>query len=173
MQANTVMDLIKLNITPEFIRERTHLTWREALFGIDNELLSPRAAVDFAAHQLEVQENAEPALVELAGVCSGESVRDLVEQLVAAEPPQVSEAMRRKWIFLVLAWIFEHKESYPDPLRVVEEVYADFGYPDAITSFVRYMPMDEPDLGSREANESRLYEKWKRYLDSAFGEFRA
>ncbi|RYE51739.1 MAG: hypothetical protein EOP21_00575 [Hyphomicrobiales bacterium] len=27
------------------------------------------------------------------------------------------------------------------------------------------MPMDEPDLGSRELNERRLYERWKRYLD--------
>lgn len=160
-----------MNITPEFIRGRTHLTWQEMLFGIDNELLSPGAAVDFAARQLEVQDNADPTLVELAGVCSGEPTRDLVEQLAAAEPRQGSEFMRRKWMYLVLAWIFEHKETYLDPLRAVEEVYADFGYPDVIVSFVRYMPVDEPSLGSREANESRLHDKWKRYLDGASDEF--
>lgn len=165
------MGLIKLNITPEFIRGRTQLTWQEMFFGIDNELLSPGAAADFAAHQVGAQDNANPTLVELAGVCSGETTRDLVEQLAAAEPRQSSEAMRRKWIYLMLAWIFEHKESYPDPLRAVEEVYADFGYPDFIVSLVRYMPVDEPSLGSREANESRLYDKWKRYLDSASDEF--
>lgn len=166
------MDLIKLNITPTFIRERTHLTWREALFGIDNELLAPGAAVDFAADQLVVQDDADPMLVELACLGSGEPTRDFVEQLAAAEPQQDLDVTRSKWLYLVLAWLFEHKESYPDPLRSVEEVYADFGYPDAVASFVRYMPMDEPDLGSREANERRLYERWRRYLESASGEFR-
>jgi hypothetical protein len=166
------VDLIKLSITPDFIRERTHLTWREALFGIDNELLSPGAGADFAAAQLAVQDDPAPALVELASLGRGEPTRDLVEQLAAAEPQQDPDIIRSKWLYLALAWIFEHKDNYPDPLRTVEEVYADFSYPDAVASFVRYMPMDELDLGSREANERRLYEKWKRYLENASSEYR-
>jgi hypothetical protein len=67
---------------------------------------------------------------------------------------------------LVLAWIYEHRGAFLDPLQTVEEVYADFGYPERIAGFVRYMPMDGPDLGSREANEQRLMERWKEYLDA-------
>lgn len=161
------MDLIKLNITPSFIKERTHLTWREALFGIDNELLSPGAAVDFAADQLAMFDDAASELITLAGLSAEEPTRDLVKQLADAEPQQDQEVMRNKWLYLALAWIFEHRGSFPDPLRTVEEVYSDFGYPEAVASFVRYMPMEEPDLGSTEANERRLYEKWKRYLEDS------
>jgi hypothetical protein len=65
----------------------------------------------------------------------------------------------------VLAWFYEHRGEVPDPLLRVEEVYADFGYPEQIAKFVRYMPMEGPDLGSREANEHRLFERWKRYIE--------
>ena len=165
------MELIKLSIPPAFIDERAHLTWREILFGIDNELLAPGAAVDFAGDEVGAQDAPSPALAELAGVGKGEPTRTLVEQLANAEPQQNAEAIRDRWLYLVLAWIFEHRASYPDPLQTVEEVYADFGYPQRIAGFVRYMPADEPDLGSRELNERRLHEKWRRYLDEASTEY--
>ena len=93
------------------------------------------------------------------------ATRELVESLATATSDEDQEALRGKWLYLVLAWIFEHRASYPEPLQAVEEVYADFGYPEVIASFVRYMPTSDPDLGSKEANERRLLENWKRYLD--------
>jgi hypothetical protein len=159
------MDLIKLSIPPAFIRERTRLTWREILFGIENELLAPGAAVDFAADELSNQDSPASTLVELASLAEGEATQTFVEQLSITEPDQDANEIQSKWLYLVLAWMFENRESYPDPLQTVEEVYTDFGYPERIAEFVRYMPMNEPDLGSRDLNERRLYERWKRYLD--------
>jgi hypothetical protein len=71
----------------------------------------------------------------------------------------------------VLAWFYEHRAEVPDPLQRVEEVYADFGYPEQLAKFVRYMPMEGPDLGSREANERRLFERWKRYVDDVASKY--
>ncbi len=42
------MDVIKLLMPASFVRERTHLAWREAHFGLANDLLDPPAAVEFA-----------------------------------------------------------------------------------------------------------------------------
>jgi hypothetical protein len=165
------MDLIKLSIPPAFISERVRLTWREVLYGIDNELLAPGAAVDFAGDEIAAQDEPFTLLVDLAGMGKGEPTRALVEQLSNAEPQQDAGEIRDKWLYLALAWIFEHRASYPDPLQTVEEVYADFGYPPRIAGFVRYMPADEPDLGSRELNERRLHDKWRRYLDEASTEY--
>jgi hypothetical protein len=160
------MELIKLNIPAQFVSERARLTWREVLYGIDNELLAPGAAVEFAAG-CAATGSSSPALVELAELERGEVTRTHVERLAEPEEYQPTEQIKEKWLYIVLAWIFEHRGAYPDALEVVEEVYADFGYPPIIADFVRYMPTDEPDLGSRELNEKRLYEKWKRYLDTA------
>jgi hypothetical protein len=129
------MDLIKLNIPSTFILERTRLSRREILYGVENDLLE-RAPV--------------PGLVEE----------------LAGHEPQPESTIRDKWLYLVLAWVYEQQANFEEPLRTVEEIYADFGYPPHIASFVRYMPSDEPDLG-RELNERRLYTKWKQYLDEA------
>ena len=71
-----------------------------------------------------------------------------------------------KWLYLALAWLFENRDSVSDPLVQVEMIYADFDYPPEITSLVYYMPCDEPDLGSRELNEARIYANWENYLQA-------
>jgi len=48
----------------------------------------------------------------------------------------------------------------------VEEVCADFEYPEKIAEFVHYLPMSGRDLGSREANVRRLFERWREHLAS-------
>ena len=159
------MDLIKLKIPAEFIGERASLSWSEARFGIVNELLDPSAAIDLAAEKVAVLEHPPAVLVELAGAEKDEPTQGLVDQLADSEPPPPEKEVRNKWLYLVLAWVYEHRDSYPDPLQIVEEVYADFGYPKQISGFVRYMPMEGPDLGSRDANQQRLFERWKKYLE--------
>ena len=165
------MELIKLSIPSAFVAERTRVTWREVLYGINNELLAPAAAVDLAGEEVEAQDDPPPALVELAGLGKGEPIQALVEQLAKTQPEQNAEEIRDKWLYLTLAWIFEHRTTYRDPLQTVEEVYADFGYPARIAGFVRLMPADDPDLGSRELNERRLYQKWRTYLDEVSAEY--
>lgn len=167
------MELIKLSIPAGFISSKTRLTWREVFFGIENELLASGAAVDFAAEELARQNSASATLVELASLAAGESTRELVQQLAGAEPEDEPNEVREKWLYLVLAWLFDHRDAYADPLQTVEEVYADFEYPPAIAGFVRYMPMDEPDRGSRALNEARLYNKWKQYLEETATRYRS
>jgi len=141
------------------------MTWRDILFGLKQELLDPSAPVDFALEQLAREQEPSPELLELAGLSKQEQSRSLVELLADREQDEGADGTRRKWLYLVLAWIFDHRDELPDPLRMVEEVYADFSYPAEIASFVRYMPSNAPDLGSREQNEARLFARWLAYLE--------
>jgi hypothetical protein len=165
------MDVVRLRIPYQFVRERTRMSWRDVRFGLVNQLLDARAPVELAVAQ--VGERAEPsvALLELAGAVKGEAAFELVDHLANEEPPHSEDEIRDKWLYLVLAWLYEHRAEVPDPLQRVEEVYADFGYPEQLANFVRYLPMEGPDLGSREANERRLFERWKRYIDGAASKF--
>lgn len=161
------MDVIKLLMPASFVRERTQLTWREAHFGLANDLLDPPAAAEFAEEQVDVATEPSAALLQLAGASGQEGWVALVVRLAEAEAPRSEEEIRSKWRYLVLARIHEHRDQSPNPLRSVEEVYPDFGYPERIAKFVRYMPMSGPDLGSPEANERRLFERYQAYLDDA------
>jgi len=158
------VDIVRLRIPYRFLRNRTRMSWRDVRFGLVNELLEPQAPVELAVDQVSERAESSEALLQLAGAGKDEPTLELVEQLADHEPPRSEDEIRDKWLYLVLAWIYEHRDDYPDPLQLVEEVYADFGYPEQIAKFVRYMPMEGPDLGSREANERRLFERWKRYL---------
>lgn len=160
------MEQLKLRIPAAFVLKRTRMRWREVLFGLANELLDPAAPVDLAAAQMTEEASNPPTLIELAASNAADPTRGLVETLAPSEPMLSEEEVRDKWLCLVLAWLFEHRHNYRDPLELVEEVYADFGYPEQLAGFVRSMPMEGPDLGSRAQNEARLLERWRRFVEA-------
>jgi hypothetical protein len=149
----------------EFISQRVELDWMEIKFGLDHKLLKPNAAIEKATEQLCGADPAPKEVVELASLAESEPVADLVSRLARVETPSEDQDVKAKWLYLVLAWLFEHRESLVDPLGIVERVYSDFDYPKEIASFVRYMPMEGPDLENYEQNEARLFDRWKAYLD--------
>jgi len=160
-----------LHIPYQFIKPRVRLSWRDIRFGLANDLLAPEAPVEFAIDQAERFQGPPAVQRDLAGAGNDAQVLDLVERLAESESRCPDDEIRRKWLYLALAWVYEHRNRYSDPLQEVEKIYADFDYPERVSSFVRYMPMVGPDLGSREANERRLLDRWKEYLDSVGGRF--
>lgn len=65
-------------------------------------------------------------------------------------------------MFLIFLWVFINRDKYQDPLGVVEELYADFDYPESIASIVRYMPAIDPSL----EGENQLFKNWSDILES-------
>lgn len=163
--------MVNTKIPYDFIRQRVRLGWNEIEFGIERGLISPKVAIDRATEQLCSDKTSPKEVVEMASLTEGESLASLVFRLAQAETPPPPECVREKWLYLVLAWLFENRESLVDPLGIVEEVYSDFDYPREVASFVRYMPMVGSNLGNREQNEARMFEYWKAYLDTAGKQF--
>lgn len=160
-----IMEMLTLKIPLHFIEAKLGKpTWRDAVFGLENQLLDPNAVVRLAAERLDLPDP-PAALVDLAVADSGAPVLEDVRQLAEQEDGEDDAASSRRWLYLVLAWLFEHRDELPDPLQSVEVVYAEFDYPEEVAEFVRYMPTDGPDLGDRDKNEARLVSKWERYLE--------
>ena len=159
------MDVVNVEIPFEFAEQRVVLSWCDVLFGIENGLFALESAIELACLRLAADASPAPELLALgiSDVAEG-GVKDLVRHLAESERAEGSVRTHDKWLYLVLAWIFERRTAYPDPLQMVEEVCADFDYPASVASFVRYMPDPEPSLGSVAANEARLYERWHQFL---------
>jgi hypothetical protein len=87
-----------------------------------------------------------------------------VISLAEREPNANKDRAAETWLCILLAWLFENRRSVDDPLGLVEEIYADFEYPKKVAAFVRYMPSDEPPLGTKEQNEERLIRKWGEFV---------
>jgi hypothetical protein len=151
----------------DFMRHRVNLSWRDVQFGLERQLIAPQVAIDKATDRVSESDNASSNEVELASLSESDPILDPVSRLAAVENVADGEDVQARWLYLVLAWLFENRASVNDPLGMVEEVYSDFGYPREIAPFVRYMPMIGPDLGNPEQNEVRLYDRWESYLDEA------
>lgn len=158
-----------------FVCERLKLSWRDALWGYEHQLIGWSTIVDLAIERLYADSD-DPLEIELASLTKMETyqVGDLLRKLAGASPEEDSVIAQRKWLYLLLAWLFENKESVSDPFGEVEAIYTDFGYPPEIEGFVRYMPVTDgydPSAHTKDENESRLCEKWREYLVTTKPEF--
>ena len=158
------MEQVRFNIPWSFIKARLVPSWGAILFGIENGLAAPTVPVEAAMDWLEDVEDTVQEVLDLAIAEKDEPVHHLVQALAAAEPPTSGPSHSQAWLYLVMAWAYEHRNDVADPLELVEMIYADFGYPESISGLVRYMPSDEPDLGSVEANERRILKRWESFL---------
>ncbi len=157
------MEQIRLALPVEFVRAHVGLTWRDVRFGLDHELLEPQAAQVLAMAELGAFDAPAAALSDLAAAQRDEPTRRLVDALAEAEPERDDEELRRRWLYLVLAWLYENRDRLAEPLAVVEAIYADFGYPEEMESFVRYLPAAP---GAR-LGDAALLARWATYLEAA------
>lgn len=153
----------ELNITFPFAREiGIKLGWADVFEAYKRKLLSPTFAQEMAVDELN--SHSGQMLLQLAGSSTLDEALPMVLHL--AEESGASP--RQKIILkLVLTYLRRNETKTDRLLDLIEDVYADFDYPHCIADAVRYMPMKGPDLGSREANESRLVANLDRYLEAA------
>jgi hypothetical protein len=159
---------MQIRIPITFVLHKLQPTWADLRFGLERALINEADVVQAAIEWVSQSPDASDSEIELAGLYRNElnRVPELLRELTAS-----SEAIRatieKKWLFLLLAWLYDQKESIDDPLGKVEEVYADFGYPKEIAGFVRYMPAQDgyrPQDHTREENLNRLFRLWNDYL---------
>ncbi len=163
-----------MELTPipfSFVQDRLGLTWADVAWGYQKGWLDAAGVVESAVAQLARDDDARAALIELAGLTRSEfsEVPLLLEKVVGEQGAETNPDPERKWLFLVLAWAYDHRAELSDPLGIVEQVYADFGYPVELRGFVRYMPPEdhyEPHTNSQAENIARLFSRWKEYLSS-------
>jgi len=158
------------SLSYEFIRSHASLTWREAHWGYEHGLIGWDALKELAGDKL-CQGSEASEEIELAGLTAGEAYEagDLAKRLAAKEPSAAEGQDQRVWLFLCLADLYLRRNEVEDALAEVEAIYADYGYPEEIEGFVRFMPATDgydPLRHSHEENLERLYRKWEQYLQA-------
>ena len=157
-------------ISTDFILDKRPVNWQDVLWGYENKFLGWRSIIEFSEKRLLDGSDVglEVDLVSFTKENAGE-VGNILRELAGKEFSSSDEKIKEKWLYIVLSWLFETRSEIDDPLAYIEEIYADFDYPDEIVEFVRYMPVnggyDASEHTSIE-NEQRLLNKWKEYLDN-------
>lgn len=165
------MNSLMISIPYSYFSKLVELSWYDILFAIENGFLSHQSAIEHAIIELKDNKNYSQIVINLASLSPDEAVlcRDLIKQYVNELAKPISDEAKvqtkNKVMYILLHWVYEHKEYYEDSLSVVELIYDDFDFPKSIANFVRYMPPEQPLLSTVEANIERLHKNWKDYLD--------
>jgi hypothetical protein len=151
------------------------MTWSDALWGYERQLIGWTFIVEMACDRLCAGSN-NAIEIELAGLTKSETHQtgDLLRALAAIDTTTPTETGKQKRLFILLAWVFENKPQFADPLGEVESIYADFDYPVEVEPFVRYMPPKDGCDATRHSadqNRERLFALWKECLDDAQRKF--
>jgi hypothetical protein len=158
-------------LSGRYIRSKGTVGWNEVLYALDRGWLSPRAVVEYAEALVE-EGSDDSRVIELAGMFRGEEhgVRDIVEAMASHDGDVEDGSAVMKWMCIILGWVYRRQGDFPDPLGVVEELYAEFGYPQELEPFVRYMPVVDGVLeASTTQNEARMFEEWRRFVERCEG----
>jgi hypothetical protein len=151
-----------LPLKSQYIYSKTPwLSWRELFFGLENGYIDEKTLSEYVCDALN--STSPPEAFELASLEPQENhlARNLLKSLNEKYSSTESDPTK-PWIFLLLSYLFENKEKYDDPLGIVEQLYADFDYPEEISPLVRYMPLPEGVEGS----EDLLLQNWRTALSN-------
>lgn len=143
------------------LRESVALNIDDLKYGFDHGWLSTRDVIELAEVGVE-RGDTDPNLVAIAMLLREDEpeLPDLLAQLNSPDRIFDPRESARKWLYLLLKGLYEKRGNLDDPLALIEELYADFEYPPAIESLVRYMP---PQPGE-EPGIPGLLARWREFI---------
>jgi hypothetical protein len=156
--------MISTNMTIEFLKRLHSLpSWAEMAYAFDNHLIPVKTVIDYANERISTEEASSNDELSVAMASLDDSIAEFVHRLSNGDRGPTEHSSRLLWADILLAWAYENRTNFDDFLGVVEDIYTDFDYPKGLAPFVRYMPNEAPNLGSREANEARLVDSISDY----------
>src|SRR5215471_5983825 len=125
---------VTFEVSAAFVQaEDVPMTAEDLGYGLKRGFLKPADVVALATH--EVGRGAyDDVLVALGSLLRDEvgRVPEVLELLDDPERVHDPRESARKWLYLQLKAAYGERERLKDPLGVIEEIYADFGYPPAV-----------------------------------------
>jgi hypothetical protein len=147
------------------------LRWDDVIWAIDHGHWGWKHVCEFASFRLNDIDSPtfdiESQIVQL-GKNDASEIMDLARGI--AKSTLVEAELARRWEYIFLKWIFDKRDEIDNPFGEVEEVFADFGYPERMEPFISFLPPSdawEPDRHSEAENRNRLLANWQNYLESS------
>lgn len=114
--------------------------WNELKVGLEKSIISNSEIISYAVLVLSEGITQFDHVLELA-IAKEEEVDEIILDLAFTEGEQDLKMINSKWIFAIIydAYIYLGNGVY----NVIEDVYAEFEYPEEISNLINYMPHDD------------------------------
>jgi hypothetical protein len=161
--------MIEIPPSVDFCISRGRIDWKDVVWAVEKGVFGWRDVQAFAVANLNDELSTTFELdLQIASLTKNEASQILTLAQEAAEliTSDLSFVPER-WRVLLLTWVYERRELFKSPLTVVEELYAEFGYPRDMESFIAFLPPSDgwdPSIHTTAENERRLMLKWHAFL---------
>lgn len=161
---------LALELPYAFASQAARLFWSDVLLAIDVGFFQPEAAAEHALAVLvedSPQEVLDLAIMEPWEASDLLAVRPVVQKLARAEEPWRREEAFDKSNYLVLRWLYENRDQHEDQGGLIDTVYDDFHFPNAMRGLVSYLPPlpGTPPLLPGESWRDRRLEDWRDLVE--------
>ena len=114
----------------EFLKQESLLSWSVIKWGWENHTLSFDNMLDYAVLQLESSNDENIAILAGLSETDRDTICQILNELVSKEPEQDSKG---KWILAALLVIQESELDDQSKIDSLQEVYAEFDYPESLS----------------------------------------
>lgn len=115
-------------------------TWNELRIGLEKSIISNSEIISYAILILSEGMEQFDRVLELV-IAEEDEAEEIILNLAFKEGESDLEKINSKWIFAIIydAYCYLNSEIY----NVIEDVYAEFEYPEEIRNLINYMPCDD------------------------------
>ncbi|EGO5827575.1 DUF2247 family protein [Enterococcus faecalis] len=145
-----------------FSQTKTNWSWQEILYGMENKIIARSDVINYATRILDEGMLGFDWVLKIAIADEYEDILPYIYELGNLEDSEDDSTIQDKWRYFILKELYAKKSNYENFNEKVEEIYADFDYPEDMAGFIGYMP----SLDGKSMEES-----WQEYLTSSKGEF--
>lgn len=162
--------MIEVLPTLDFCRKVVVLNWKDIIWAVERGIFSWKDVREFAVGRLDGMFPTFDIENEISMLDKDDASEIMSLARSAASIDSEFGSVPDRWRFLLLKWIYENRSSFANPLGAVEELYAEFDYPQDMESFVSFLPPSDgwdPTKHNALENEARLLGNWRAYLGHA------
>ncbi|NWL12152.1 hypothetical protein DM793_12755 [Paenarthrobacter nitroguajacolicus] len=157
-------DLVKFHIPSDFILSRALPTLSEIAYGFAHSWTDEQGVVTLALARY-IETDTDPVTEDLALLLSRDHGR-VLDILYSIDEWDLD--VRKLWLYLSLAWMYENRTSFDDVWVTIDMLYADFGNPAEIRGFNYNMrPLPGEAVG-----HAAMDRRWRKFLDQEFERYR-
>jgi len=131
--------------------------WQEIKYGYDKKFLSREDIIYYAVLILDLSIEKFEIVLELSIASPEDDIDSLLSKLVNSDKSEDMDYIRKKWLFVIMCYLYYNKEKIKNIYETIEDIYSDFDYPEEIKGLIRYMPCD--DYSNMSFNE-----RWVNYI---------
>lgn len=144
-----------------FVTARLDLTWSDLAWALRNGWLGARDVLALAGALAGADEELQVALALSSDGDDHLSLRGIIDAEAHAEGTARGVTQSR-WLHVAVAWAYENRSLYDDPLWIVETIWEAFDHAPGISGLIRWMPATPGEPRGIDA----IIDRWRRLSEA-------